>query len=327
MEIRHLRYFLTVAEEKNFRRASSRLNISQSSISRQIRDLEDEIGVKLFDRAARRVSLTASGEAFLQDTYRILAEIQDAVERARRTMLGFEGDLHIAFTELAARSSIFRQCVSWFRTTAPNVHLKLTAMPSDRQLEAINRNEIDIGFLAIRDEWRRANPHLEFKVLRRERMLLALPPTHPLTLKKTIFMKDLAEQPIVCLPRSQSAAWFDELFAEFRRRGLVPKIVQTVVGELNVLGLVSTGIGIGFVSSSAASREHTKDVVYRHVKDLKWTQTMGAVSSALNRSTQASRVLTFLQSKSSRSSGGRRAKRLRSSNTRRVGNPGKVKAQ
>lgn len=295
MELRHLRYFIAVAEGQSFRKASARLNISQSAISRQIQDLEQDIGVQLFERLpTRRVQLTAAGATFLEDVHEILAMVQSATQRALRTMQGFDGDLHIAFNEMASRDSFFRECVGLFRTRAPNVRLKLTAMQSDRQIEAIRENKIDVGFLALRKRWQISYEFLECEFLHKEKVLLALPAHHRLTRQSRIFMKDLAEEPFVYLPRSHSPLLFDEMLAACQRGGFSPNVVQSVVGELNILGLVSAGVGLGFVSASAAAREQA-GLEYREVEDLGWTLTMGVASSSSNSSPQLAHFLSLVE--------------------------------
>jgi len=294
MELRHFRYFIAVAEEENYRRASARLAISQSAVSRQIWALEQELGVQLFDRLPnKRVRLTRAGAAFLHDVREIVTSIEHARERAQRTMQGLDGDLHIAFNEMATRNNFFRDCVSQFRKEVPNVNLKLTAMQSDKQIEAIRSHEVDVGFLALRERWQASYGFLRCEILHSERMVLALPAAHRLASKKTIYMKDLADLPFVYFPRTYSPIMHDEMIGECQRKGFSPKIVQSVGGELNILGLVSTGIGIAFVSSSAASRERV-GLEFREVKDLQWSLTMGVASSALNGSPQLARFLAFI---------------------------------
>ena len=149
MELRHLRYFVAVAEELNFTRAAARLHIGQPPLSMQIRALEDEIGVRLFERTQRRVTLTVAGERLLLHARTILSAVDDAVTDAQRAGRGEVGELRIGFTSSLPFTDLLPDALQAYRRCYPAVRLQLREMFTPRQFEAIARGELDVGFVRL----------------------------------------------------------------------------------------------------------------------------------------------------------------------------------
>src|SRR6476660_9682082 len=147
MELRHLRYFVAVGEEQHYGRAARRLYVAQPSLSRQIQDLEEELGFKLFDRLPRGVKLSAAGTLFLEDARRILQAVGEAIARATRAARGQSGTLCIGFPENASWHGVVPDSFRRFREQQPDVELQLQPMPSLQQLDAIRSGRLDAGFL------------------------------------------------------------------------------------------------------------------------------------------------------------------------------------
>src|SRR5437868_4267144 len=147
MELRHLRYLLAIGEEEHYGRAAKRLRVVQPALSRQIQDLEEEIGLKLFDRLPRGVKLSAAGELFLEDARRILQQLNEAIERAQRVARGQSGTLRIGFTENASWHGIVPNSFRRFRERQPDGELQLNPMASLEQIEALRAGQLDAGFI------------------------------------------------------------------------------------------------------------------------------------------------------------------------------------
>src|SRR5216684_7508090 len=158
MELRHLRYFVAIGEEENYRRAAQRLNVAQTALSTQIQDLEAELGFKLFDRLPRGVKLSAAGKLFLEDARRILQEVNEAAARAARVARGQSGTLRVGFSENASWRGVVPESFRRFREIQPDAELQLQPLPSMEQLEAIRSGRLDAGFVL---NMPRADPELE----------------------------------------------------------------------------------------------------------------------------------------------------------------------
>ena len=273
MELRHLRYFLAVGEEEHYGRAAQRLRVAQPALSRQIQDLEEEIGFKLFERLRRGVKLGAAGKLFLDDTRRILHDVNEATARAARVALGRSGTLRVGFTESASWQGVVPHSFRRFRELRPDAELQLQPSPSLRQLEAIRSGHLDAGFVR-EGQFNMPKTDLELELLpvAVQYIELAALRRHPLTKLKTLRLRDLAEAPFVWFPRRESPALYDRLMQECFRGGLKsPRIVQEGLDEATILSLVATGLGVGWVLGTSRWR-CPKSVVIMSVVDLNLPQ-------------------------------------------------------
>jgi DNA-binding transcriptional LysR family regulator len=252
MELRHLRYFVAVGEDQHYGRASRRLGVAQPALSRQIQDLEKEIGFELFDRMPRGVRLSAAGELFMADARRILQEVGEATARAARVARGQSGTLRIGFAENASWHGVAPDSFRRFRDQQPGVDLQLQPAASLEQLDAIRARRLDAGFVNFMP---RADADLDQLTVGRQQIELAVPKRHPLTRLKKLRLRDLTDAPFICFPRRASPAFYDRLMHECYRGGLKsPRIVQEGLNEATILSLVSTGLGVGWVLGSARWR-------------------------------------------------------------------------
>src|SRR4029077_17344003 len=182
MELRHLRYFVAVGEEQHYGRAALRLRVVQPALSRQIQDLEKEVGFKLLERLPRGVKLSAAGKLFLADARRILQEVNEAAARAARVARGQSGTLRVGFTENASWRVVVPESFRRFREMQPNAELQLQPSPSLMQLDAIRSGRLDAGFVNFMPK---ADPELDQLLVAIQHVELAAPKRHPLTkLKK-----------------------------------------------------------------------------------------------------------------------------------------------
>jgi DNA-binding transcriptional LysR family regulator len=252
MELRHLRYFAVVGEEQHYGRAAHRLGVAQPALSRQIQDLEEEVGFKLFDRLPRGVKLSVAGKLFLEDTRRILQSVDEATTRAARVARGESGTLRIGFAENASWHGVVPDSFRRFRQQRPNVELQVQPTPSLEQLDSIRSGRLDAGFLNFMPKADRELDQLGVAIHYVE---LAVPKRHPLSKLKKLRLRDLTDEAFVWFPRRAGPTLYDRLMHECYRGGLKsPRIVQEGLNEATILSLVSTGLGVGWVLESARWR-------------------------------------------------------------------------
>jgi DNA-binding transcriptional LysR family regulator len=252
MELRHLRYFVAVGEEQHYGRAAQRLRVAQPALSRQIQDLEGEVGFKLFERLPRGVKLNTAGKLFLEDARRILQEVNEATARAARVARGQSGTLRVGFTENASWRGVVPESFRRFREMQPDAELQLRPSPSWVQLEAIRSGRLDAGFVF---NMPKADQELDRLPVTMQRIELAIPAGHPLTKLRELRLRDLTDAPFVWFPRRESPALYDRLMHACFRGGLKsPRIVQEGLDEATILSLVATGLGVGWVLGTARWR-------------------------------------------------------------------------
>ena len=266
MELRHLRYFVQVAEEQHYGRAAERLRIAQPALSRQIQDLEEEIGFKLFDRLPRGVKISAAGKSFLVDARRILHEVDEAAARAKRVALGQSGTLRVGIVESVSWHGVVPDSFREFRERQPDAELQLKPSSSQEQTEAVHSGRLDAGFVFTIAHIGRELAQLPVASLN---LMLATTNGHPLTKLKKLRLRDLSDAAFVWFPRRESPAYYDRLMHECFRGGLrTPHIVQEAVNEATILSLVSCRLGVAFVSSATRWR-CPESVVVLPVTDLR----------------------------------------------------------
>jgi DNA-binding transcriptional LysR family regulator len=248
MELRHLRYFVGVGEEQHFGRAAARLHVAQPALSRQIGDLEKELGVPLFDRLPRGVRLNAAGQLFLSEARRILHDVDEAKRRAERIALGQAGTLRIGIATAVSWHGLVVNAFREFRRRQPDAELVLHHMLSVHQVDAIVSGRLDAGFAAPVTPLHKELAHWQFA---QDRMVLAVPKGHPLTKRERIRLRDLRDMPFVWFPRWVNPSFYDRMMQACARGGLTaPRIVQEAPDRDTHLGLVQCQIGIAWLNES-----------------------------------------------------------------------------
>ena len=248
MELRHLRYFVAAGEEQHFGRAADRLHLAQPALSRQIQDLEKEIGFLLFDRLPRGVRLSAAGTLFLNDARRILQDVEEARRRAERIALGKAGTLRIGIAFALSWHRLVVDSVREFRRREPDVELMVHHLLSVHQVEAVVSGRLDVGFAASITPWHKELAHSPFA---EDRILLAVPKGHSLAKRKRIRIRDLQNMPFIWFQRWANPTFNDQLLQACARGGLrVPRIVQEAADRDTQLGLVQCQIGIAWLTES-----------------------------------------------------------------------------
>ncbi|HDL8048327.1 TPA: LysR family transcriptional regulator, partial [Yersinia enterocolitica] len=248
IELRHLRYFIAVAEELHFGRAAERLRISQPPLSRQIRILEEQIGARLFARNNRNVSLTQAGVLFLKEAYQILAQVSSAAEKAARLHRGESGELTIGFTSSAPFISAVSKNLRAFRQLYPHVHIKMQEVNTKQQIEPLLDGQLDLGVMRNT----RLPDALQYHLLLREPLVAVVHEESPLAALPLgrVKFSSLADQPFVFFAREVGTALYDEILTLLARAGITPYITQEVGEAMTIVGLVSAGLGVSILPAS-----------------------------------------------------------------------------
>lgn len=246
MELRHLRYFVAVAEERNFNRAADRLHISQPPLSRQIRQLEENLGVALLVHGSRPLALTRAGQFFYDRAVQYLAHWIE-LENMTRRIAEARRSLTVGFVA-STLHGILPRVIRRFRRRHPEIALKLLEMTTLEQLQALKEGTIDLGFGRIRYE----SPGVRRIILRNEPLVAALVADHPLSFLPSLTLKDLQPEPLLLYPQAPHPNFADQVLALFHEASLEPD--SLVVRELQVaLGLVAAGEGIALVPECMSS--------------------------------------------------------------------------
>lgn len=275
MELRHLRYFLAVAEELHFGRAAERLHMAQPPLSQQIRALEDELGVPLFARTSRSVRLTPAGEAYLGEARAVLARVDEAGRLARRIHLGEAGELAVGYMN-PVMDAVLCRALAAFRMARPGVSVRLRELPTTQQLAELRAGRLDVAFIrllqredAAQGQSGQGQPGqdlraLTTRIVASEPYVLALPEGHRLADLDLVPLREVGAEPLILFPRQGMPGLHDAMLAALRATGAQPRISQEVAGKHASLALVAAGFGVCLVPASARDWQR-RGVVLRPV--------------------------------------------------------------
>lgn len=259
MELRHLRYFIAVAEELNFSRAAERLHIAQPPLSQQIQDLEIELGVQLFERTKRRVRLTEAGKVFLEEVEKVFEQVNRATEAAHRASRGEIGKLAIAFNS-SATYSVLPDLLHQFHQQYPEVELILQELTTSQQLDKLQQNQIDVGLLYLPIDTK----ELTVISVLKEPLIVALSASHPLAKQSKIAIADLSDRPFILPPPQLGEGLYSQIRQYFEQINFYPKTTQTATLLQTAIALVAGGVGTAIVPASLQNLQR-KGVVYRAI--------------------------------------------------------------
>ncbi|MEO7495383.1 MAG: LysR substrate-binding domain-containing protein [Massilia sp.] len=248
MDLRQLRYFIAVAEELHFTRAAERLHIGQPPLSHAIQSLEADLGAQLFERTKRWVRLTDAGKLLLVDARRILAQVEQAADTARKAQRGEAGELRIGFTSSTPLTPLFASVIQRYRRQFPAVTLTLLETSTLHQLDALTRRTLDLGF--IRPPEVAVPPTVALTKLREDALVAVLPNGLALAKKKTVSVRDLAELPFVMYPAGAGTAIHPQIFRLCRAAGFEPRVAQEAGEAATIIGLVAAGSGVSILPAS-----------------------------------------------------------------------------
>jgi DNA-binding transcriptional LysR family regulator len=287
MELRHLRYFLAVSEELNFTRAARRLNIAQPPLTQQIKALEAEMGVTLFDRSGYRVELTDAGRSFLPQVARILADVRDAVAIAKRAAVGQVGHVRVGFTESASFNPRVTAAFRNFRAAYPEVEVSLEESPSTVLAAALREGRVDAAF--VRPPLR-TGEGIVLHIIDEEEMVVAVSSSHPLAGRADLQMKDLADETFVLYPRAERPGLADTVIAACEKAGFSPNVKQYTPQLSSTINLVAASLGISIVPRSMQGLQ-PQAVSYKRLRDQHLTALLGIAHRAVESSAPALRFI------------------------------------
>ncbi len=259
MELRHLRYFVAVAEALSFTKAAARLRLAQPSLTRQVRNLEDEIGVRLLDRSNNQVTLTEQGRRFLFDSKRILAMCAESVSSVQQ--MGQETNSHLNIGYVAnVHYGLLPATLGAFRKLWPHVALNLHDMRSAGQLEALDAHKIDLGYIGLRPAL--AGHDMLFECIAHDTMLVVLPARHPLAQRAKIKLLDLAPQFFVGMSPKFHPGEREWLIKTCQNAGFTARILQEAESESAAIKFVADELGVALLPEQIAGLPH-EGVVFR----------------------------------------------------------------
>jgi DNA-binding transcriptional LysR family regulator len=262
MELRHIRSFLSIAETLHFGRTAELIHISQPALSLQIRALEEEVGVRLFERNRRKTTLTAAGAAFRDDAAAALSQLEQATRRAKAAANGKLGLLRIGFVSTAG-SEIVPNIVRQFRQLNPAVEFSLRNILTAEQVHMLETGSLDIGFLRVPIGEHAA---LDIVVVHREPFVLVVPSSHKLAKRKRVRLREVAGQDFVMYERTYAPGFHDLMVGILRDAGIVPNVTQTAVEIPTLISLVASGMGITIMPASVV-KHYVASVVACNILD------------------------------------------------------------
>lgn len=247
MELRHLRYFQVLAEELHFGRAAARLHISQPPLTSHIKDLEREVGARLFDRTTRRVDLTEEGRLFLDRVGAVLTSLDDAVEEVRDHAAGRRGRIRVGFVS-SASGTVIPPALRRFRDLNPHVRVDLSPLTTREQIDALQAGRLDLGLIRAggRVEDLRVEPLVE------ESLVVVLPTHHRLADRTEVDIRDLIGERLILFPQTLMPAYLAQIWGLFAEYGAEPRVVQEAIHHETVLGLVSAEVGLSILPESVS---------------------------------------------------------------------------
>jgi DNA-binding transcriptional LysR family regulator len=238
-ELRHIKYFIALAEELHFRRTAELLNVPQPALSRVIKHLENEIGVLLFERTNRSVKLTEAGQVFLDGCKGLINTMEAAIENTRRVSCGELGTLRIGYTDFAI-AGVLPQLLKQFRQTHPGIVLQPSHGVTTNQLTMLTKGQLDLGFITGKVEL----PGFNSCPVQKESFTCLVYETHPLAKRKSIKLAELAGEDFILGPVKDWQYFYDYFIPLCKKSGFTPNIVQEAFNSAGILGLVACGMGV-----------------------------------------------------------------------------------
>lgn len=288
MELRHLRVFVAVAEELHFGRAAQRLHLSQPPVSLAIKELETELGLRLFERTSRRIELTADGEAVLFDARAVLARLEALRQHAQSASSGHRGSLSVGFISLATYSFL-PNMLSRFCSDFPDVKFALHESTTDRMLSDLEAGALDLGCVFLTPQLPQT---LNYRPTSRYQLLIALHESHPLASWDPIPLEALREEQFLLFERHQGSMMFDTVVTTCMRHGFSPRIFHATQ-QNTIISLISAGFGVALVPDCVQVL-HREGVVFRSLRDEETHVETGVAWRRDNESITLAKFLDYL---------------------------------
>jgi DNA-binding transcriptional LysR family regulator len=285
MELRHLRYFVAVADEMNFTRAAEKLRLAQPSLTRQIHNLEAELGVQLLDRTKNQVSLTQEGTSFLVDARRLVALSLESMKSVQRVSRGESGQLNLGYL-VRFNFGLLPTTLASFYLACPNMAANLFDMSPAEQLSALEARRIDLGFMGLRPPATSKNmKSLQWECVAQHPVVVVLPENHPLAAKQSIKIAELRTQFFVAMSEKTYPGSRDWLAGMCKEAAFTPRILQDVELESGLMTFVADGLGVTLAREQIQKLPHP-GVVFRPLaasaKDYYWNFCFASVGRSEN---------------------------------------------
>lgn len=287
LEFRHLKYFLAVAEELHYRRAAEKLFISQPGLSRQIKQLEENLGITLFERHNRKVVLTAAGKYLQKEVQQHLKHLETIFSHAKQIDEGKDGNLKFGYVGSAMQEIIPNLLVN-LKNTYPNISYGLKEMDNQSQIESLLTNDIDIGF--IRAE--RVPRSLEMHPLTQETFCIVLPKTHEIQTSNFESLAQFKNESFILFDPKYSASYYEKVMQIFDDHGFAPIVTHNTIHAASIYKLVAHGFGISIVPKSLISKENTA-IQFIELTNIPQRTILSAVWHKNNRNPVLNRAITL----------------------------------
>jgi len=289
MDLRHLRYFVMVARERNFTRAAELLHVTQPPLSRQIQQLEDDLGTRLFERESRPVALTPAGRLFYEHAVQVLDRVDEMRAMMKRFVEAEQPGFVIGFVASTLYGSL-PDVIRRFRASAPEVDVRLVEMTTLEQIAALKEGRIDVGFGRVRFD----DAAILRTVVRDEPLVVAFPSDHPLAKRGQVSLRDLVSEPLIVYPRTPRPSYADQVLSVFRDHGLTPRIAHEVRELQTAIGLVAAQAGLCIVPESV-QRLRRDDVIYLPLEEQDARSPIIISQRASDRSSNVAKLLEASQ--------------------------------
>jgi DNA-binding transcriptional LysR family regulator len=262
MELRHLRYFVAVAEELNFTRAAEKLHLSQPSLTRQVHNLEEELGVRLLHRVKNQVSLTEEGKSFLADAKRLVTSSLESIKAVQRFSRGESGQINLGYL-FKFNFDLLPATLKTFYRDCPEIAVNLFDMSPAEQIRALEARKIDLGFVGLRPPTSDKNREvLKWECVARHNVVVVLPAHHPLAKKAKIKRTDLKDQFFVALSEQSHPGSREWLSGLCQQAGFIPRILQDVELESGIMTFIAEGLGVTLAREQIKKLPHA-GVIFR----------------------------------------------------------------
>lgn len=265
MELRHLRYFLEITRDMNMTRAAERLHMSQPPLSRQIRQLEEELDTELFFRNGKQLALTQAGKFFISKAEQILDAVNETETAMKRIGRSGHSWLNIGFVP-STIYGFLPEFLRHYRSAKPKVEVSLTEHMSLHQVQALKSGQIDVGFGRLYFD----DPEIKQETLLKEPLMVVLPKSHPLAKKTSLSLRNIENESLILYPLRPRPNYSDQITSLFYQAGIRPTVIQEVQELQTTLGLVASGVGISIVPKSV-QKMRSEDVTYIPINDPKAT--------------------------------------------------------
>lgn len=288
IELRHFRYFLAVAEELHFKKAANKLYISQPGLSRQIKQMEESLGVQLFSRNNKKVSLTPAGHFLRKEIELVLKNIDDILLRTTFIHEGKAGVIKMGYVG-SAMQSVIPELLIRFNETFPNIRFSLSELDNAKQIKALLTMDLDVGFVRLNE----VPTDLNIQPIYKETFSIVLPEDHPMTSRKFRNLSQLQDESFIFFEKSYSPVYYERMMSIFEDSGFSPKISHTTVHANTIYSLVENGFGISIIPTSLQIG-YDRKVKFIELKNISQRAVLSLVWNKQNRNPTLDRLLKMV---------------------------------